>query len=263
MSHSYPSDISREQFARILPTLESARRRTKPRIVDLYDVFCGVLYLLKSGCQWRMLPADFPDWRTCYQYFRQWSEQPDPEQDSILEQVLKKSVGEARPSNGRKEQASCCIVDSQSVKNTDTAEQKGYDAGKKVSGIKRHIAVDTPGLPHAIPVTTADVTDRAGALAMFDENRSDLNRVQNVLVDGGYTGKPFAAAVQGILGASVEVVKRSELHTFVVLPKRWVVERSFAWLEKCRRLWKNCERKLNTSLQMVVLAFATLILRRL
>ena len=154
-------------------------------------------------------------------------------------------------------------MDSQSVKNTDTAEQKGYDAGKKVSGIKRHIAVDTPGLPHAIPVTTADVTDRAGALAMFDENRSDLNRVQNVLVDGGYTGKPFAAAVQGILGASVEVVKRSELHTFVVLPKRWVVERSFAWLEKCRRLWKNCERKLNTSLQMVVLAFATLILRRL
>ena len=263
MSHSYPSDISRERFARILPTLESARRRTKPRIVDLYDVFCGVLYLLKSGCQWRMLPADFPDWRTCYQYFRQWSEQPDPEQDSILEQVLKTSVGEARPSNGRKEQTSCCIVDSQSVKNTDTAEQKGYDAGKKVSGIKRHIAVDTPGLPHAIPVTTADVTDRAGALAMFDENRSDLSQVQNVLVDGGYTGKPFAAAVQGILGASVEVVKRSELHTFVVLPKRWVVERSFAWLEKCRRLWKNCERKLNTSLQMVVLAFATLILRRL
>ena len=154
-------------------------------------------------------------------------------------------------------------MDSQSVKNTDSAEQKGYDAGKKVSRIKRHVAVDTPGLPPAIQVTTADVTDGAGALAMFDENRSDLNRVQNVLVDGGYTGKPFAAAVQGILGAAVEVVKRSELHTFVVLPKRWVVERSFAWLEKCRRLWKNCERKLNTSLQMVVLAFATLILRRL
>ena len=74
MSHSYPSDISREQFARILPTLESARRRTKPRTVDLYDVFCGVLYLLKSGCQWRMLPVDFPNWRTCYKYFRQWSD---------------------------------------------------------------------------------------------------------------------------------------------------------------------------------------------
>ena len=90
ISHSYSSDISREQFARILPYLESARRRTKPRTVDLYDVFCGVLYLLKSGCQWRMLPADFPDWRTCYKYFRQWSERPDPAKYSILEQVLKK-----------------------------------------------------------------------------------------------------------------------------------------------------------------------------
>ena len=147
MSHSYPSDISREQFARILPTLESVRRRTKPRIVDLYDVFCGVLYLLKSGCQWRMLPADFPDWRTCYQYFRQWSERPDPEQDSILEQVLKKSVGAARPSNGRKEQTSFCIVDSQSVKNTDTAEQKSYDAGQRCpesSVISRWTRQDCP-----------------------------------------------------------------------------------------------------------------------
>ncbi len=125
MSHSYPSDISRKQFARILPTLESARHRTKPRTVDLYDVFCGVLYLLKSGCQWRMLPADFPNWRTCYQYFRQWSEQPGPAKESILEQVLKKSVGAVRQSNGRKEQTSFCIVDSQSVKNTDSADSKG------------------------------------------------------------------------------------------------------------------------------------------
>ena len=96
MSHSYPSNISREQFARILPTLELVRRRTKPRTVDLYDVFCGVLYLLKSGCQWRMLPVDFPDWRTCYKYFRQWSERPGPDEDSILEQVLK-TIGLARP----------------------------------------------------------------------------------------------------------------------------------------------------------------------
>ena len=231
--------------------------------MDLYDVFCGVLYLLKSGCQWRMLPVDFPDWRTCYKYFRQWSERPGPEKESILEQVLKKWVGAARQSNGRTEQTSFCIVDSQSVKNTGSAGNKGYDPGKKVSGIKRHIAVDTQGLPHAIHVTTADVTGRAGALAMFDQRRGDLNRVQNVMVDGGYTGKPFAAEVQNLLGASVEVVKRNELHTFAVLPKRWVVERSFAWLEKCRRLWKNCEGKLNTSLQMVVLAFAVLILKRL
>ena len=153
-------------------------------------------------------------------------------------------------------------MDSQSVKNADSADNKGYDAGKKVSGIKRHIAVDTQGLPHALHVTTANVTDRSGALAMFDKRQADLSQVQKVLVDGGYTGIPFAAAVQRLLGASVEVVRRHELHTFVVLPKRWVVERSFAWLEKCRRLWKNCERKLNTSLQMVVLAFAALILKR-
>ena len=99
-------------------------------------------------------------------------------------------------------------MDSQSVKNTDTAEHKGYDAGKKVSGIKRHIAVDTQGLPHAIHITTANVTDRAGALAMFDRRRDGLSQVQNVLVDGGYTGKPFAAAVQSLLGAAVEVVSR-------------------------------------------------------
>ena len=263
MSHSYPSDISREQFVRILPTLESARRRTKPRTVDLYDVFCGVLYLLKSGCQWRMLPADFPNWRTCYQYFRQWSERPGPGQDSILEQVLKK-IGWRGPTKQWTERADQLLYRGlPERKNTDTAGHKGYDAGKKVSGIKRHIAVDTQGLPHAIHVTTADVTDRAGALAMFDRRRDGLSQVQNVLVDGGYTGKPFATAVQGLLGAAVEVVKRNELHTFVVLPKRWVVERSFAWLEKCRRLWKNCERKLNTSLQMVVLAFTVLILKRL
>jgi transposase len=153
-------------------------------------------------------------------------------------------------------------VDAQSVKNTDTAEKKGYDAGKKVSGIKRHIAVDTQGLPHAIWVTTADVTDRAGALVMFDRNKSALSQVVNVMADAGYTGAPFADSVRQQLGASVEIVKRSELHTFAVMPTRWVVERSFAWLEKCRRLWKNCERKLHTSLQFVTLAFLALLLRR-
>ncbi len=157
---------------------------------------------------------------------------------------------------------SFCIIDAQSVKNTDTAENKGYDAGKKVSGIKRHIAVDTQGLPHAIHITTADVTDRAGAIMMFEAAKINLANVQNVLADGGYTGENFANSVNEILEANVEVVKRNELHKFVVLPKRWVVERSFSWIEKCRRLWKNCERLINTSLQMAALAFLTLILKR-
>ena len=154
------------------------------------------------------------------------------------------------------------IVDAQSVENTDTALEKGYDAGKKVSGIKRHVTVDTNGLPHAILVTTANVSDRAGALAMFLMHDDALSSVVKFLVDGAYTGEDFADNVKAILGATVEVAKRSELHKFAVIPKRWVVERSFAWLEKCRRLWKNCERKLHTSEQFIVLAFLVLLLRR-
>ncbi len=155
---------------------------------------------------------------------------------------------------GRNVSTSFCIVDAQSVKNTDTAEEKGCDAGKKISGIKRHIAVDTQGLPHAIHITTANVTDRTGALATFEINKENLSEVRNILVNGGYTGENFANSVKDLLGASVQIAKRNELHTFKVIPQRWVVERSFAWLEKCRRLWKNCERKLSSSLQMVVLA---------
>jgi transposase len=116
--------------------------------------------------------------------------------------------------------------------------------------------------PHAIHVTTANVTDRAGALVMFKACKGNLTRVIKLLVDSGYRGDDFAAAVLHTIGASVEVVKRRDLHAFVVIPKRWVVDRSFAWLDKCRRLWKNCERKLNSSLQMVVLAFLVLLLRR-
>lgn len=172
-------------------------------------------------------------------------------------------VGAERTDSGRACSTTFCIIDAQSVKNTDTAQEKGYDAGKKVSGIKRHVAVDSEGLPHAIWVTTANVTDRAGVLAMFGRNKEKLSSVVNVLADGGYTGAPFSDAVKALLGASVQIAKRNELHTFEVIPQRWVVERSFAWLEKCRRLWKNCERKINTSLQFVALAFLTLLLRRL
>lgn len=155
------------------------------------------------------------------------------------------------------------IVDAQSVKNTDTARQKGYDAGKKVSGIKRHIVVDTNCLLHGVEVTTANVTDRDGAILLAKRSKKSLLKVKKLLVDGGYSGKPFAEEIKKILKAKVEVVKRNELHVFKVLPKRWVVERSFAWLEKCRRLWKNCERKLSTSRQMIMLAFVSVLLKRL
>ncbi len=154
------------------------------------------------------------------------------------------------------------IVDAQSVKNTDTAREKGYDGGKKVSGIKRHIGVDTNGLPHVFCVTTANVTDRDGAVVAIKRHKENLSRIEKVLADGGYTGEEFAKKVKKVSGAIVEVVKRNELHSFAVIPKRWVVERSFSWLEKCRRLWKNCERKLETSCQMMAFAYLSLVLKR-
>lgn len=263
MKKKYPSSISRKQFEIIRPVLESARKKTSPRRMDLYDVFCGVLYLLRTGCQWRALPSDFPKWRTVHSYWSIWSE--PRKGTSLLEQALKKRVDAARKKQGRNASTTFLIVDAQSVKNTDTAGLKGYDAGKKVSGIKRHIAVDTLGLPHAIAVTTADVTDRKGALQAFGRCKFKLKRVQSVLCDSGYVGAPFAQGVRDTLGeqVSVQIAKRSELHTFKVMPKRWVVERSFAWLEKNRRLWKNCERWLNTSLQFIHLAFLALLLKRL
>ena len=170
-----------------------------------------------------------------------------------------------REDDGRAEQTTMIIVDSKSVQNADTGGVKGYDAGKK-SGIKWHVAVDVLGLPHAIMLTTADVTDRAGAIDMvryYHGETDDLNSVQKVLVDSAYTGDKFARAIKEELpNAEVEVVKRNELHTFAVLPKRWIVERSFGWLDKCRRLWKNCERLLQNSFQMVTLAFIRLLLKR-
>ena len=153
-------------------------------------------------------------------------------------------------------------MDAQSVQNADTAEEKGYDASKKVSGIKRHIIVDTMGLPHAVLITTADVTDRNGALEMIGLNLDTLSSVKKFVVDGGYSGVPFANAVKELCGAEVEVVKRDELHKFVVLPKRWVVERTFGWLDKARRLWKNCERKIHNSLQMTILALIAVLIKR-
>ncbi len=171
-------------------------------------------------------------------------------------------VEDERTRHGRNSHTSFIVVDAQSVKNTDTAHLKGYDAGKKVSGIKRHVAVDTNGLPHACAVTAANVTDRAGALAMLEMDKHYLSSVTKVLADGGYTGEPFAQAIRNALDASVEIAKRNELHMFKVIPKRWVVERSLSWIEKCRRLWKNCERLASSSLAMMQLAFIRIMVRR-
>ena len=208
-----------------------------------------------------MLPEGFPKWRTCYDYWQKWST-PDEQGHCLLQEALKKCgrSHSTRPWAGYGHYVS--DFDAQSVKNTDTAEQKGFDGGKLITGIKRHIGVDTHGLPHRIHVTTANITDRAGALDGFALYKDHLTKVQKVLADGGSVGEPFATAIFQILSATVEIAKRNKLHKFAVIPKHWVVERSFAWLEKCRRLWKTCERKLNTSLQITVLAFLALLVKR-
>jgi len=186
-------------FELVAPILASARKRTKPRKIDLHGVFCAILYVLKSGCQWSMIPSDFPKKDTVYYYFKLWKEKPSEDALSLLEQALKKM----------------CL---------------------------------------AWSVPTAGATPRP--------RFSSLSKVTHVLADGGYTGQPFADGVQEILGATVAIAKRKELHTFALIPQRRVVERSFAWLEKCRRLRKNCERQLNTSLQMVNLALLVLLLKK-
>jgi transposase len=134
--------------------------------------------------------------------------------------------------------------------------------GKKVSGIKIHLGVDALGLPNCIHVTTANVTDRDGALEMLKEYAPKLSNIIKVLCDGGYTGENFAKAVKLLIDAEVEVAKRNELHKFAVIPKRWIVERSLGWLDHFRRLWKNCERKLHSLHQMVTLAFMSVLIRR-
>nr|WP_144509155.1 IS5 family transposase [Bacillus mycoides] len=261
MIHNYTSNVSREQFELIREDLENARKRTRPRTVDLYEVFCGVLSVLTTGCQWRNLPSDFPNWQTVYFYYQIWRN-INENGISFLEKCIKKLIEKYRKQDRRKKQTSFCIVDAQSVKNTWAAAEKGYDAGKKVSGIKRHIAVDTNGLIHAIEITTANITDRKGAIQMCQRHTESLKKVKNMLCDGGYTGQPFAQAIKETLGCSVEVIKRSALHEFVVLPKRWVVERTFAWLENYRRLWKNCERTLENSRQSCLLASVAILLKR-
>lgn len=263
MRKSYPSDITKKQFEIVRKDLEQATKSTHPRKYDLYDIFCAVLYLIKEGCSWRAIPHDFPKWENVRYHYDIWSKEDD-NGISLLDKVLRKLVEAERERQGRETNTTMLIIDSKTTQNADTAETKGYDAAKK-SGIKIHIGVDILGLPHMIMLTPADVTDRKGAIWMieyYSDVTENLKSLIKVMADGGYTGKNFSDSVNELCRAEVEIVKRNELHTFVVLPKRWIVERSFAWLDKCRRLWKNCERKLHTSFQMVTLAFIRLLLNR-
>lgn len=257
----YPSEITREQFKLVSNELESARKKTKPRTVDLYDVFCAIRYVLKGGIQWRMLPSDFPKWRTVYYYYRIWTE-IDENGVSVFERLLQKIVCSLRLREQKEPSPSMGIIDSKSIQNSDTAREKGYDGGKKVSGIKVHIMTDTLGLPHMVHVTTANISDREGAIEMLSRNVNSLAKIKKILVDKGYSGDDFETSVNEICDISVEVSQQKKLHYFKPEPFRWVVERAFAWVVKARRLARNYEKTCEATRQMAIFAYLSLFIQR-
>ena len=175
---------------------------------------------------------------------------------------MNRPVVPERNNNGKKDHPTAGIIDAKSVQNTFLPDTRGYDAGRKVTGIRIHLCCDTPGLPAGISVTAAGTTDRAGAPDLVSGGPTQMSKILKYFVDGGYTGPKFASAVNAVNGATVEVVRRNELHTFRVLPKRWIVGRCFAWIDMNRRLRKNCERLTETALAMIEPVFIRMILNR-
>jgi putative transposase len=225
--------------------------------VNLREILNALLYLSRTGCQWRMLPHDLPPWETVYAYFKQWRD------DGTWERLNRELRIEVRLSEGKDAEPSAAIVDSQSVKTTETSGVRGYDAGKKINGIKRHLLVDTLGLILVVQVLTADIQDRDGARSLLAKAKGCFPRLQKIWADGGYAGT-LIGWVQDVCAWILEIVKRSDTAKgFEVLPHRWIVERTFGWLNRARRLSKNYERITASSEAMVYLAMLPLMTRRL
>jgi transposase len=258
----YPSDLTDRQWKLVEGLLPVPRPGPagRPAEHSKRAVVNAILYLNRAGCAWRMLPKDFPPWQTVYWYFRQWSEDGTLERlhDALRERVR---VSEER----RSPQPSAGIVDSQSVKGADTVSTgtRGYDAAKKINGRKRHIVVDTIGLLLVVMVTAASIQDRDGGRGILKLLKGALPGVRHIFADGGYRGRLIAIA-KGAWGIVVEVVKKPvDQLGFAVLPRRWVVERTFSWLMRWRRLVRDYERLPETHEALVKWAMVGLMLNRL
>lgn len=255
----YPSDLTDAQWALVDPLLSAAKPGGRPEAHARREVVNAILYLLRTGCSWRQLPKDFPPWETVYWHFARWRDDGSLE---ALHDALRRAVREAE---GRQAEPTAAIIDAQSVKGADTVGKatRGYDAGKKTNGRKRHIVVDTIGLLVLVLVTAASVQDRDGARPALAAVRDAFPTISLVWADGGYAGKlvEWAKAAARIV---LEIVRKPEgQRTFEVLPRRWVVERTLAWITKCRRLDHDYERLPQTSVAMVQLAMIGLMTRRL
>ncbi|MBD0289482.1 MAG: IS5 family transposase [Flavisolibacter sp.] len=249
---NYPTNVSDSQWQIIANYLDTERNRK----YDLREIVNAILYLVKTGCQWRMLPGDFAPWKTVYYYFSVWKK---AEVFDILHEEL---VEKVRVAQGKKEEPSVGIIDSQSVKNTLVSSQdKGFDAAKKIKGIKRHIIVDTLGLVLAVVIQSASVQDRDGAVEVVNKLWESWKKVVKLFADGGYRGE-LIKTIQTKFKIELEIIKRNELSTFKILPKRWIVERTFAWMDTNRRNSKNYERLNNTSVAMVHLSAIRIMLKR-
>ena len=241
---TYPSNLTDSQWQYIAKFLDVQRRRKH----SLREVMNAILYLIKSGCQWRMLPRDFPCWKLVYYYFSVWS------RSGLFEVMQEALVEKARTASGRKEQPTTGIIDSQSVKSTlVSAESKGFDAGKRVMGIKRHVVTDTLGLVLTIVVHSAALQDRDGARVVIEKLKQCWQGVTLLFADGGYRGRLIDWARQ-LFSISLQIIRRDRLPAFKVLPKRWIVERTFAWIDANRRSAKNYEHLTLTSTAIVHLA---------
>ena len=249
----YASDVTEQEWGLILPLLPAPRPGGRPRTTCLRRVLNAIFYLLQSGCQWRMLPRDFPPRSTVYGYFRRWRD------DGTWARVHDALYRRCRNLEGREESPSAAILDSQSVKTgPDARNEVGFDAGKKIKGRKRHLLCDTLGLMMRIEVHSAGVQDRDGAALLFDRIATRFPFVERFFADAGYQGPRVAAAAP----RPVEIVKRTD-PSFVVQAKRWIVERTFAWITINRRLAKDFERFAATVQTLIQVAMIKLMSRRI